>query len=84
MYTYVNKNAAKNEIQMHHLNKSPITWVFDNMELYLYITCKPNGDSTIIIQSRSFSRREATSTFLTNTLKTGLLGHRSWKVRLWL
>lgn len=68
-------------MQIHVLNKSPIAWVFDNMGLYLYIACKPNGDSTNVIQSRSFSRREATSTFLTNALKTGLLWHRSWRVR---
>ena len=65
IYTYVSKNAGKKEMRIHDWNKSPITRVFGNMELYLYIACKPNGDNTNIIQSRSFSRREATSIFLT-------------------
>ena len=31
--------------------------MFQNVELYLYIACKPNSDSTYVLQFRSFCRR---------------------------
>ena len=62
-------------MQMYDLNNSPFAWVFDNMELYLYLACNSNGVSSNVTQSRSLSRQESTFTFLTNTLKTCLLPH---------
>ena len=60
---------------MYDLNNSPFAWVFDNMELYLYIACKSNGVISNVRQSHSLSRQEYTFTFLTNALKTCLLPH---------
>ena len=37
---------------MHDLNNSPFAWVFDNVELYLYIACKSNYVSTNVTQPR--------------------------------